>query len=144
MVTVQNGITGVPLYFLQCKTNMNHQDKQREAAGACLSVWVKRPRIHFYSVASKKSLFVSGEFLLRYRAVQPPPPSTMLTEWGIVERYGINCLYQVVTPGHKSGLLTASTLPCTTHKDQGWQIPTSPMEGTHLVQVGVHVCVGGG
>lgn len=49
--------------------------KQRKVAEACCPVWVKRLHIHTSSVPAKKSLFVSGEFLLQYRAVRPPPLS---------------------------------------------------------------------
>lgn len=85
------------------------------------------------SVAVKKSFFVSGEFLLRYRArsASTPPSTTLLgwivlTEWSIVGRYGINRLdINRLVPGHKSDLLAASLPPCATYKDEGCQIASA-------------------
>lgn len=45
----------------------------------------------------------------------------------------------MVTPGHKSDLLTASAPPWAAHKDQGWQITAQPLEGNHYIRV--CVCV---
>lgn len=64
------------LNFLQGKKNPEPPGKQREASFHEL---MKRLNILFSSVAAKKSLFVSGEFLLRYRAVRPPAPPVILT-----------------------------------------------------------------
>lgn len=61
----------VCLYFLKHKTNLNYQ-KTKEGSRGLLSHLL---HIHTSSVPAKKSLFVSGEFLLQYQAVRSPPPS---------------------------------------------------------------------
>lgn len=98
----------VSLYFLKHKTNLNHQKTKEGSRGLLSCLSEKTTHTH------KERLFVSGEFLLQYRAVRPPPPfdhvhPIILTEQGTVGRYGINRLDLVGTPGHKSDLLTTTT-----------------------------------
>lgn len=82
--------------------------KQKEATGAVfMNEWMKSLNVLISSVAAKKSLFVSGEFLLRYRAVRASTPihpahAVTLREWGIVGRDDINVLDR---HSHKSNRL---------------------------------------
>lgn len=89
-------------------TWINTKELHKSVAEVCCPVGErkKKTHIHISSTSTKKRSFVSGEFLLQYRAVQPPPPL-----WG---RSTTNGLHLLANTHHKLDWIASWT--CV-----GWQ-----------------------
>lgn len=113
----------VRLYLLRRETNRNRHKRTTEEVGRGppSSEWETN---HISCTSAKKSSFVPGEFLLRYRAVQlsrppvPPPPAPTMTEQGIV---GEGMVQIARTCCRLPATNQTHSLPRAQLEDGGWQ-----------------------